>query len=202
MAIKNIFSTPIATMALENHEHLNAEIISAIEKIRQNDVEGTTRSNLNGWHSKNDFFLRNEPSFKVLTGSILNAAQSFSNQLAQIDWSQYQISGNGWINVSGENAMNVPHTHPGSHISGTYYVQNPQGNSEKSGMIEFLDPRNDVSGSSFKEFSCTKSSIRIKPAPGTLILFPSYLRHWVYPNESKIQRITIAFNLLINSRLA
>ena len=25
-------------------------------------------------------------------------------------------------------------------------------------------------------------------------MFPSYLRHWVYPNESEEERVTIAFN--------
>jgi hypothetical protein len=28
-----------------------------------------------------------------------------------------------------------------------------------------------------------------------LLMFPSYLRHWVYPNESDQDRVTIAFNV-------
>jgi hypothetical protein len=36
--------------------------------------------------------------------------------------------------------------------------------------------------------------IRKRPQAGTLLVFPSYLRHWVYPNEQDDLRISIAFN--------
>ena len=34
----------------------------------------------------------------------------------------------------------------------------------------------------------------LSPTNGMIIVFPSYLRHWVYPNEEDADRITLAFN--------
>ena len=34
----------------------------------------------------------------------------------------------------------------------------------------------------------------IDPKPGDLIIFPSTITHWVEPNPSKDDRITLAFN--------
>jgi hypothetical protein len=42
--------------------------------------------------------------------------------------------------------------------------------------------------------NCFASKVAILPEPGMLILFPSFLRHWVYPNEQDADRTTIAFN--------
>ena len=35
----------------------------------------------------------------------------------------------------------------------------------------------------------------IKPKPGNLLVFPSYLTHWVQPNGEATDRITVAFNI-------
>ena len=37
--------------------------------------------------------------------------------------------------------------------------------------------------------------IRVHPKPGEALLFPSQLLHWVLPNDSEENRVTIAFNL-------
>ncbi|BCU96450.1 MAG: hypothetical protein CM15mV12_2140 [uncultured marine virus] len=34
--------------------------------------------------------------------------------------------------------------------------------------------------------------------PGCCVLFPSSLDHWVTPNESKEDRISISFNIILN----
>jgi hypothetical protein len=37
--------------------------------------------------------------------------------------------------------------------------------------------------------------IRVHPKPGEVLLVPSQLLHWVLPNDSEEDRVTIAFNL-------
>ena len=37
----------------------------------------------------------------------------------------------------------------------------------------------------------------MKPAPGTLVVFPSTLKHWVHPNTAEEERVTIAINAKI-----
>ena len=38
------------------------------------------------------------------------------------------------------------------------------------------------------------------PKSGKLVIFPSWLCHYVYPNKSKTQRISIAFNTQFEKR--
>jgi hypothetical protein len=85
----------------------------------------------------------------------------------------------GWMNANPMGGHNAPHTHPGAHWSAVYYVSPPDFEEGSSGMIEFLDPR---------------MELPLRPTAGELILFPSYLVHWVLPNQSDAERVTIAFN--------
>jgi hypothetical protein len=39
------------------------------------------------------------------------------------------------------------------------------------------------------------SSVTLRPKPGMMVLFPSYLPHMVFPYQGGSQRISIAFNL-------
>ena len=41
----------------------------------------------------------------------------------------------------------------------------------------------------------TPDRMTIQPKEGGLLIFPSHLRHWVYPNQQEAERISIAFNL-------
>lgn len=195
MSIQNLFASPLAVMNLPEADNLNNELENDVSALYET-VPSTQRSNVNGWHSPNFLFERSELSFKKITGHILAASKMYiAAQEPSPAIGELTVTGNGWININGRGGFNSPHTHVGAHVSGTYYVRNPVGEHERSGMIEFLDPRNDVTGSIFPGVPASRATFRIKATPGTLILFPSYLSHWVYPNDSDERRITLAFNL-------
>ena len=61
-------------------------------------------------------------------------------------------------------------------------------------MIEFLAPRIELPHWEILKASSFRLKKRIRPAAGEIILFPSYLLHWVYPNEADADRVTVAFN--------
>jgi predicted 2-oxoglutarate/Fe(II)-dependent dioxygenase YbiX len=63
-----------------------------------------------------------------------------------------------------------------------------------SGMIEFLDPRSDLPAWRVLQSRAFRSKRKIRPEAGEIVIFPSYLVHWVYPNETGGERVTIAFN--------
>jgi uncharacterized protein (TIGR02466 family) len=42
--------------------------------------------------------------------------------------------------------------------------------------------------------SFTQSVVSVQPKTGSLIIFPSWLMHYVVPNENKDDRISLAFN--------
>ena len=107
----------------------------------------------------------------------------------------------GWVNINPTHALNSPHDHPGSFWSGTYYAQVPAPEREEdkmSGAIEFLDPRGSLGTSARIETPFTRTKFTLRPAAGTLLLWPGYVRHWVYPNMSREERFTVSFNAWFN----
>jgi uncharacterized protein (TIGR02466 family) len=76
-------------------------------------------------------------------------------------------------------------------MSGVYYIQLPQGTDE----ITFEDPR----PARMMDFqrSCLVSDeyFSHQPKVGELLLFPSWLPHFVLPNTSNEERISVSFNI-------
>ena len=102
-----------------------------------------------------------------------------------------------WSIINKKDASNVRHIHSNNYISAAYYVKAP----EKSGNIVFHDPRparvyRHPIAKSPNKLNATINSV--KPEPGLLVLFPSYLEHSVNPNLSDKKRIVISFNLSLD----
>ena len=78
-------------------------------------------------------------------------------------------------------------------LSGVYYASVPP--EGRSGAIEFLDPRVNANAYTIEGAACFNRKFIINPKPGNLLVFPSYLTHWVQPNGESTDRITVAFNI-------
>ena len=107
--------------------------------------------------------------------------------------------GNYWINVNGRGSFNLPHVHPFSLVSAVYYVDVPK----DSGRLVFENPiqQHDyvMKPDIVERFNGINSGYwNVEPETGDLIIFPSWLRHWVEPNNTDENRISIAFNLQID----
>ena len=104
-----------------------------------------------------------------------------------------------WANVlkSGEN--HPAHTHSNNFLSGVYYLHSSQGAS-----IMFRDPRPaaDVITPRKKETNVTNASLlRYASKQNRAIFFPSWLQHWVEPNKSTNNRISIAWNIQVKGQV-
>ena len=188
------FPTPIFWFRVPEAEQLNAALIKDAHAMRAVS-EGLKRSNQNGWHSEADLFRRPEDSFKSLTRSIKEAVVTVTKKVApKFELKGRQVSSEGWVNINEKGAYNTPHIHPGFTWSGCYYVRVPAKPSGRSGLIEFIDPRARDTTQSLGDCEAFSSKIQQRPQAGMLVLFPSYLMHWVYPNEEAEERISIAFN--------
>ncbi len=191
---KPAFPSPILWFEVPGAAALNEALIADTKAIRA-DSDGINRSNYNGWHSKNDLFTRPEASFKQLTAFIHKATMAMTQKVApDYDIRNRRTRYIGWINVNSEGAFNQPHRHPGCHWSGCYYVSVPETSEGRSGEIEFLDPRVRENMSPFGSADYSAVRLRYKPVAGALVVFPSYLMHWVYPNHEQEERVSIAFN--------
>ena len=195
LAAQPCFASPIFTFEVEGAEALNEALIRDIDAYRR-ESEGMQRSNQLGWHSPTDFFRRPEASFRALAQQINSAVTAASRQVSpKLDVSNRMYLMQGWVNVNPRGAYNTPHSHPDHEWSGSYYVKIPETPpGSRSGCIEFIDPRGPISQMDGLKSHHFVPKIRKTPKAGTMLVFPSYLRHWVYPNEQDDVRISIAFN--------
>ena len=100
-----------------------------------------------------------------------------------------------WININSNVNISSPHRHPESFLSAVYYPtvgRNP-------GAITFLNPNNQLSyvikPDYIKEFDEFNSALyHVTPRTDLLIMFPSWLWHFVRHTEDTDNRISIAFD--------
>lgn len=195
-----LFPTPVLNYALADAERINAALLGEIEQRRVGDP-GVTRSNRAGWHSQSDFFERREPAHAEVATAIHHAVNDATARLRTAAGGKepYAMQINGWINVNPPGAYNVPHDHPGSFWSGCYYIKTKGARDERDegGAITFIDPRCAPAGQPLVRAPAFFGSHSLQPTPGTLLLFPSNLKHWVHPNDGEEDRVTMAFNVFM-----
>lgn len=90
-----------------------------------------------------------------------------------------------WANINKQYDYNVMHTHPNSDMVGIYYPLLPN----DSGSLVLV--RTD--GSSHTNLGL-QQKLTLNGEEGRLYLFPGDLWHWVEPNISDKDRISISFN--------
>jgi len=197
-----IFYSPVAFFEIADSGTLNRQLLGETATIRAQS-SGVMASNRGGWQSKKDFFTRTEPGCATLRKHILEAVRMTILQLApNFDFNAVQFHFDGWINVNPPGAFNAPHSHSGSNsrLSGTYYVNVPPETPTQSGLFQFLDPR--PYPARIEGASCFEDKYNIRPKTGMLTIFPSYLYHWVYPNQGDSDRVSVAFNMRYFNRAA
>jgi uncharacterized protein (TIGR02466 family) len=108
-----------------------------------------------------------------------------------------------WANVNRRGDYHVPHNHGWSYLSGTYYVAVPARGSRANeagmtpGAITFSDPRQGAARHSIAPDPDAQARHTIHPRPGTLLMWPSSLTHYVHPNHRDEARISISFNVVL-----
>jgi uncharacterized protein (TIGR02466 family) len=105
--------------------------------------------------------------------------------------------GRTWINLNQNNNITRPQLHSNSLLSGVLYIK-----SNNSGPIVFMHP---VAAQQYvmdpdiidQYNKFTSTDMSVVPSPGKLVLFPSWLVHYVENNLDDTDRISIAFNIEI-----
>ena len=192
--IENLFPIPLWRYRVDDHERLNAALLEEIAVRRKKDKDIANR-NRRGWQSAHDLFDRKEPAHAELSGIIRKLLVDALKAVAkEIKADKLNFSMNGWVNVNPPGGYIGPHAHPNGLISGSYYVSMPE-DKGPGGSIEFIAPHPVGYMSGWIKAPMLVDKIRVHPKPGEVLLFPSQLLHWVLPNDSDEDRVTIAFNL-------
>jgi uncharacterized protein (TIGR02466 family) len=99
-----------------------------------------------------------------------------------------------WVNVLAPGGAHSGHVHPNSVLSGTVYVEVPDG----AGALRLEDPRLPLMMASPALRSDAPSEqqrfIYLHPQVGTVIFWESWLRHEVTTNRARRRRISLSFN--------
>ena len=112
----------------------------------------------------------------------------------RLGWSLKEM----WVNVLNTGGHQAMHNHANSFISGVVYLTPTHPDAQTvfmraPGGTDFLF-KNDHARMTQGEFNADQW-ISPAPAPGDMVLFPSYLMHAVPPNQGP-RRITLAFNAI------
>ena len=192
--VELLFPSPLLHFAVPEHEALNAGLLDLGARLRESS-KGIQRSNRQGWHSDGNLFEEDADAVRVLGDWIHVALGAAMDKLAaKGDGPRPRFSIEGWMNINPKGGFNAPHTHPDCHWSGVYYVAQPRPSTRSAGMIEFIDPRRELNEYKALRIKAYQGRRALLGQPGELYLFPSYLLHMVYPNDSEEERVSIAFN--------
>lgn len=187
--VRVLFPVPLLTIRLRGFRQLNACLLKEISN-RQRSEAGIKRSNRYGWHSATDLFDRKERAHAELAKELKEMVAASTAKLIPDLPSNLVTGHEGWVNVSPVHAMNAPHDHPGAFWSGVYYVHVPEpadAADKPSGAIEFIDPRGSIGTNARFDTPFTRGKFTVQPAPGTCLLWPSFLRH-LGASESIVRR--------------
>ena len=202
IAVKGLFATPVAAVEVPDSVALNAALERAV-LARRAETPSIQASNAGGWHSDRDIEQWGGPAVTT----VLDIAKGVGTRMTanrQGEPVQPAWTVQAWANVNGPGDGNICHYHPGAFWSGTYYVADGGCAADPAlgGEFEMLDPRGPgpaMYAPQYKFAGVDGTSVGsaevIRPKPGLLIVFPSWLFHQVRTYRGTGQRISIAFNL-------
>jgi uncharacterized protein (TIGR02466 family) len=167
-------------------EQLESDVNAVVNKsgIYKNEfllVDSTHRT-MNALHTL--------PEFKELGVEVLNNAKIF---LTEMGWDPSTLDtldiGTMWTNISKAGEFVIPHVHPGSVLSGVFYVKKYEGS-----RITFFNNIYDMAHFEGNYNSLSYPSCHYDCEPGRLMLWKSDLLHGT-DKQPDGEKIVISFNL-------
>ncbi len=179
-------------------DEFNEALAAALEPLhiaKRHPAQQTLR---HGSQTSGDLFVRREPAIQQLVAALETCIRDyidsfptnpehplFSRRLGAFRFAA------SWSVKLARSGFHTMHVHPLGWISSAYYVQLPKALSESDahgGGLTFGAPDIDIG-----EAGAAKR--RIQPAPGRLVLFPSYMWHGTVPFDTEGSRLTVAFDV-------
>lgn len=199
--IDHVFVTKIYRMILRGKtiQSLNSDLLRAAEAFAVDDAAGrawSEQKNYGGYtsYASLDDLTWRSPEFSELKEHLDRHVATFAKEL-DFDLGGVPLALSSiWVNLLDPGGAHGAHIHTHSVISGTYYVDVPEG----AGAIRFEDPRHGfmMAAPPRKPRAARENQtfVSIEPKPGMLLLWESWLRHEVAANEAAGPRCSISFN--------
>ena len=198
MTLKTLFPTPVKEVALGT-EAMRTELEAVCWLLEDEDTAGNDWCDEQGYDGYTSYASLDDlperfPEFAALKELLDSQAAEFARDL-HWDMAGFHLELDAlWVNILGEGGSHSGHIHPGSVISGTYYVTVPDG----AGTLKMEDPRlTFMMGAPQPEDDAPESARRfvyLEPKEGHALFWESWLRHEVMPNRAEEPRVSISFN--------
>ena len=197
MTSRALFVTHLYEAELGDPALLDA-LAHSIRTLAADDNAGRRWSRDKGYrgytsYASLDDLPRRDPAFADLAKWLGKHAAAFAADLA-FDLGRKPRLDSLWVNLLKAGGHHSSHLHPHSILSGTLYVDVPDG----SGSIRFEDPRSGLMMAAPPRRADARDELQpfatVTPRPGQLLLWESWLRHEVLPGTVKAERLSISFN--------
>ena len=198
MSITPFFSVPLLVEDIDPkiRDAIHAKVQAYLKSERaKRDIEPSPEESVATSYYKAEAQVLVDADLHELEEFVIAAATSFLETALRLPRRRLAIE-RSWINVFKPGAQEAQHSHDGSLLSCSYYVEAPK----DCGCIVLPDPIGERR--SHREFTktagkdlATRREIAVEPQPGRLVMFESWLPHYVQCNKSAENRISIAMNL-------
>ena len=194
---RTLFATLLYQSQLDDAALL-AELAHSIRSLAQDDEAGKRWSREKGYKGYTSYASLNDlpkrdPAFAELQRLLVRHASVFAAELA-FDLRGKPKLDSIWANLLKAGGHHSAHIHPHSILSGTLYVEVPDG----GGPIRFEDPRLPLMMAAPVRHEDAPEELgqfaSVQPQPGMLLMWESWLRHEVLPGKGTGDRLSISFN--------
>ncbi len=202
--ISRVFPTTIYRAALDDADTkaFLDQLRIAIRAIAQEDVAGQDWSDRAGYKGYTSYgSLDDLPERSPVFAELCNRLQPHLSAFADaVDFDMRGLEpvvDSIWINVLENGGAHSGHIHANSVISGTIYVDVPEGAS----AIRFEDPRLAMMIAApprkMQAALHNRQFVSLEPIAGDVVLWESWLRHEVPVNMAAEDRISVSFNAVL-----
>ncbi|RYG16930.1 MAG: hypothetical protein EON96_07790 [Caulobacteraceae bacterium] len=194
--VTQIYETTLATTP--GFEAFNASLAGAIHMLAQEDHAGRAWCRAHGYRGYTSYGSLNDlpnrmPEFAELKRHLDRHALAYARAL-NLDIARKPRLDNLWVNILKPGGGHSGHIHPHAFLSGTVYVDVPDGAS----ALKLEDPRLPMMMArpavTADATEAERPFVYLSPRAGTVLMWESWLRHEVPPNAAKAERLSISFN--------
>jgi uncharacterized protein (TIGR02466 family) len=201
MTLRPLFVTRIyeaSLAATPGFDAFNAGLASACRMLAAEDGAGRAWSRTHGYRGYTSYASLTDlpqrlPEFAELKRRLDRHAHVYAQAL-NFDLARRPRLDNIWVNVLKPGGSHSGHIHPHAFLSGTVYVEAPDGAS----ALKLEDPRLPMMmarpGVKADAPEADRPFVYRAPTPGTILMWESWLRHEVPANAARSERISISFN--------
>lgn len=201
MSLRPLFVTQVYEASLaegRGFDVFNAELADACRMLAEEDQAGRAWCRQHAYRGYTSYGSLTDlpqrlPEFAQLKRHLDRHALAYAQAL-HFDLARKPRLDNLWVNILKPGGGHTGHIHPHAFLSGTVYVEVPDGAS----ALKLEDPRLPMMmarpGVTAEASEAERPFVYLAPRAGTVLMWESWLRHEVPTNAARSERISISFN--------